>query len=65
MKSILDKCRAKYSDNWQSDHLKLRLRGSGSGFKEGPEQQESNEPLHLCVSAKNLAIFRDAQNLIE
>jgi hypothetical protein len=32
--------------------VKLRLRGKGSGFKEGPRNEESNEPLHLCVSSK-------------
>ena len=32
--------------------LKLRLRGRGSGYKEGPEQLESEEELHLCISAK-------------
>ncbi len=32
--------------------MKLRLRGKGSGFKEGPRQEESNEPLHLCISSK-------------
>merc|ERR1712083_570932 len=30
---------------------KLRLRGRGSKFLEGPEQQESQDPLMLCVSA--------------
>lgn len=29
------------------DLVKLRLRGRGSGFKEGPRQEESGEPLHL------------------
>jgi len=29
---------------------KLRLRGRGSGFKEGPEQVEADEPLMLCIS---------------
>jgi hypothetical protein len=32
--------------------VKLRLRGKGSGFKEGPRQEESKEPLHLCVSSR-------------
>lgn len=35
-----------------SDQVKLRVRGKGSGFKEGPKNQESDEPLQLCVSAK-------------
>ena len=29
---------------------KLRLRGRGSGYLEGPNKEESPEPLHLCVS---------------
>jgi phage host-nuclease inhibitor protein Gam len=32
--------------------VKLRLRGKGSGFKEGPKQEESNDPLHLCISSR-------------
>ena len=32
--------------------VKLRLRGKGSGFKEGPKQEESKEPLHLCISSR-------------
>ncbi len=35
-----------------NDVVKLRLRGKGSGFKEGPRQEESKEPLHLCISSK-------------
>lgn len=37
--------------------IKLRLRGKGSGFLEGPDRKESDEMLHLCVSAKNLNVF--------
>jgi hypothetical protein len=40
--------------------LKLRLRGKGSGYKEGPEQQESSETLHLCVSAKDETVYSQA-----
>lgn len=42
-----------YSNDNANELLKLRLRGRGSGYKEGPDQQESNENLHLCVSAKD------------
>jgi len=34
-----------------STGAKLRLRGHGSGFLEGPEQRESTDELMLCVSA--------------
>ena len=36
----------------RNDVVKLRLRGKGSGFKEGPKQEESKEPLHLCISSR-------------
>jgi len=36
-----------------ADAAKLRLRGRGSGFLEGPMKQESNESLHLCVSCRD------------
>jgi len=36
----------------QNDVVKLRLRGKGSGFKEGPKNEESKEPIHLCISSK-------------
>ncbi|CAK0894117.1 unnamed protein product, partial [Prorocentrum cordatum] len=35
----------------EASGAKLRLRGRGSGFQEGPEQEESRDPLMLCVSA--------------
>ena len=39
---------------------KLRLRGRGSGFLEGAQKQESQEPLHLCVSCKDYTGYRGA-----
>uniref|UniRef100_A0A7S3IXF0 KHDC4/BBP-like KH-domain type I domain-containing protein n=1 Tax=Strombidium inclinatum TaxID=197538 RepID=A0A7S3IXF0_9SPIT len=33
----------------QSDIVKLKLRGKGSGFKEGPNMEESKEPLSITV----------------
>ena len=50
MKRILNECK---SNNNINDNIKLRLRGRGSGYKEGPQNKESDEPLHLCISAKN------------
>jgi len=41
------------------------LRGKGSGYKEGPEQQESNESLHLCVSAKDEVVYSSACSKVE
>jgi hypothetical protein len=51
MKRIVDMC-AKGCNGPVQDVIKLRLRGRGSGFKEGPNQQESEEPLHLCISSR-------------
>lgn len=50
MKKIINECR---NNNNHNDNIKLRLRGKGSGYKEGPQNKESDEPLHLCISAKN------------
>ena len=51
------------------DAAKLRLRGRGSGFLEGPLKQESNEPLHLCVSCRDAdsysIVIREVTRLLE
>ena len=53
MKRIIEYCsRGLEPDINPFEVLKLRLRGKGSGFKEGPEQIESDDPLNLCVSSK-------------
>merc|ERR1711904_23416 len=37
---------------------KLRIRGRGSGYREGPDQIEaSNDPLMICISADSLEGF--------
>ena len=48
MKKIIDECQLE----GESESVKLRLRGKGSGYKEGPQQKECDEPLHLCISTK-------------
>ena len=70
MKSIIDSALLQYPDYFvqklsKRDALKLRLRGKGSGFKEGPEQKESDEPLHLCISAKVEPIYGASCKLVE
>jgi len=55
-----ESCKAK-----TEDLVKLRLRGIGSGFKEGPRQKESSDPLHLCVSSKFLQTYNKACQLTE
>jgi len=51
MKKIVERC-CKGVQGQAHDIIKLRLRGRGSGFKEGPDKEESDETLHMCVSSK-------------
>ena len=51
MKRIIEKC-CKGMNAQAHDIIKLRLRGIGSGFKEGPNNTESQDSLHLCISSK-------------
>eukprot|EP00922_Rhytidocystis_sp_ex-Travisia-forbesii_P066399 GHVS01098582.1.p1 GENE.GHVS01098582.1~~GHVS01098582.1.p1 ORF type:complete len:847 (-),score=210.98 GHVS01098582.1:141-2681(-) len=44
---------------------KLRLRGRGSGYKEGIHQKEASEPLHLCVSCEIRQKFMLARTGVE
>jgi len=62
MKRILNECK---QNNNINDNIKLRLRGRGSGFKEGPQNKESDEPLHLCISAKNQEEMKKACSLVD
>jgi hypothetical protein len=52
MKRIIEICSKNAPQGLANDVVKLRLRGKGSGFKEGPRQEESREPLHLCISSR-------------
>lgn len=45
--------------------VKIRLRGRGSKYLEGPEHKESNDDLMLCVSATNRRSFEKASCLVE
>lgn len=67
MKQIIDGSLSgtNYDPDKENDLVKLRLRGRGSGFKEGPAKRESEEPLHLCVSAKYFDIYSKACDLVE
>ncbi|OMJ81518.1 hypothetical protein SteCoe_17985 [Stentor coeruleus] len=64
MKRIIEKC-CKGMNAQAHDIIKLRLRGIGSGFKEGPYNTESQDSLHLCVSSKYHNKFDVAVNEIE
>lgn len=65
MKVILDYCKENNPHTWTIDCLKLRLRGNGSGYKEGLTQEESEEKLHLCISCKDPKIYMDAMSQVE
>ena len=64
MKRIIDKC-CKGINGKAHDVIKLRLRGQGSGFKEGPNNTESLDSLHLCISSKYEDKFTMAVSEIE
>ena len=51
MKKIVEKCLSG-SETQAHNIVKLRLRGKGSGFKEGPNKSESEEALHMCISSR-------------
>lgn len=63
MKRIIEECRA--NSNAPVDIVKLRLRGQGSGFKEGHMKRECPEPLHLCISSQFYDKFMIACREIE
>lgn len=64
IESSLDQAQDKSAAN-SNQLLKLRLRGRGSGYKEGPEQLESEEQLHLCISAKDESVYNFACQNVE
>ena len=61
LKKIIYESCIKYGDN----STKIRLRGKGSGYKEGKVFSESDEPLQLCVSSLNFPTYINCCNLIE
>jgi hypothetical protein len=54
----------KYIAEQAGPDTKLRLRGRGSKFFEGPEKQEAPEPLMLCVSVPNRAAYDTVTRLV-
>ncbi|MCQ2816420.1 MAG: hypothetical protein MJ252_04050 [archaeon] len=62
MKKIIDACN---DGSPEANTVKLRIRGRGSGYREGPDNEESDEPLHLCVSAKSANVLAKACILSE
>jgi hypothetical protein len=59
MKAIAENC----------EGIRMRLRGKGSKFLEGPEQKESEDPLMLCLTAPSSKAYKAAvtnvTNLLE
>lgn len=54
----------KYIAEQAGPDTKLRLRGRGSKFFEGPEKQEAPEPLMMCVSVPNRAAYETVTRLV-
>ena len=46
MKRILEMSKGNFTMKPIQDIVKLRLRGKGSGFKEGPEKKGTHSPAH-------------------
>ena len=73
MKKIVELCARDRDGKFVPDAVKLRLRGRGSGYKEGPYNRgnsilnilESDEPLHLCISSKFQDKYRRACTLVQ
>mmetsp|Transcript_11524 Transcript_11524/g.11849 ORF Transcript_11524/g.11849 Transcript_11524/m.11849 type:complete len:379 (-) Transcript_11524:158-1294(-) len=61
MKRIVETCGSTNDGN----EVKLRLRGRGSGYKEGPFNRESDDPLHLCISSKSYDKYQHACQLVQ
>ena len=59
-KILLDNC-IKYGDHT----TKIRLRGKGSGYKEGINNEESKDPMELCISSLNVLSFSRCSSAIE
>ena len=63
--NIIDNKQIKKNKNEVKNNVKLRLRGIGSGYKEGKNKLENNEPLHLYVSAINEESMKKCCELID
>ena len=61
LKKIIYNCALIFNDKT----TKIRLRGKGSGYKEGKNHEESNEPLQLSISSQNIYSFHFCCQAIE
>ena len=51
--------------NYGDHTTKIRLRGKGSGYKEGPKNEESKDPMELCISSLNMFSYCRCSQAIE
>ena len=51
--------------NYGDYTTKIRLRGKGSGYKEGPKNEESKDPMELCLSSLNMLSYMRCSKAIE
>lgn len=51
--------------NFGDNTTKIRLRGRGSGYKEGPKNEESKDPMELCISSLNYISYCRCSMAIE
>ena len=51
--------------NYGDHTTKIRLRGKGSGYKEGPKNEESKDPMELCISSLNMLSYMRCSQAIE
>ena len=46
-------------------NLRIRIRGIGSGFLEGKERMEMQEPMHFVISSENPALLEAAMMRVD
>jgi len=63
-RKVLGSAGANMKDIASRSGAKLRLRGQGSKFLEGPNQEESKDPLMLCVSATDQKSYQIVTDLV-
>lgn len=52
------------SEYGTSHNIKIRLRGIGSGFKEGPTDEELQEPLHFVISVAEEGVLNSVTDRV-
>jgi len=49
----------------KAPEAKIRIRGTGSKYLEGPDHEESSDPLMICISATSQKDFDNAVSEVE